>query len=78
MIDKLILKHQIERNNLKVKLDNEINKLHNQRKVGLDIINHKFRNKKQNMEIQQCNEKNLVSNTNLQRASKYKLLYCRE
>ena len=57
-IDKLIVKHQNERNNLKQKLDYELNKL-----------KKKYKNKKQNLENQQKNEKILVTNGNIQKAS---------
>jgi len=73
-IDKLILKHQVERSLLKEKLDLELNRFHISRKSGLETINHKYRNKKQNLENQQKTEKLLVSNNNLQRASNYNII----
>lgn len=68
-IDKLIVKHQNERNNLKQKLDYELNKLQKNRKNELDTLSQKYKNKKQNLENQQKNEKILVTNGNIQKAS---------
>ncbi len=69
-IDRLIARHQTERNKLKSKLDLDLKVLQKVRKSGLDNINHKYKNKKINLENQQKNEKVLIENNNLQRASK--------
>ena len=73
-IDKLILKHKLERNNFKNNKELEENIILTNKKTAIDNLNHKYRNKKQNLENQQKNEKNLVINNNQQRASKRKQL----
>jgi hypothetical protein len=63
-------KHLLEKNALKKKIEIEFEVMKKQRQQGMEKINHKYKNRKFDLEVQQKQEKLLNENTNLMRASK--------
>lgn len=62
-------KHLVEKNSLKKKIEIEFEVMKKQRQEGLEQINHKFKNRKFDLEQQQKQEKLLSENNNVMKAS---------
>ncbi len=62
-------KHLAEKNTLKKKIENEIEMVRKEKDDGLEIILHKYRNRKIDLEMQQKQEKILSDNPNMLKAS---------
>lgn len=62
--------HLIEKNALKKKIEIEFDVMKKQRQSGLEQINHKYKNRKFDLEMQQKQEKLLNENNNVMKASK--------
>lgn len=64
-------KHLIEKNAMKKKIEIELEVMKKEKDYGLEIIVHKYKNRKFDLEKQQKQEKLLNENANLLKASKF-------
>jgi hypothetical protein len=73
--DQLVIKHNLEKNSLRQKLDLEFSELNKKKEEDIELLTLKFKKRKMELELQQNAEKSLHNNPKVLKTSKCRIKY---